>query len=198
MIVFINNNNSEPFKKLRKLYQKANTANQQNIEAISISSFSKLSDKVNARYVNLKYVDNDKFIFFTNYESPKSMEFNSHPQITALIYWSSINAQIRINASIKKTSSNFNKKYFQKRDKSKNALAISSKQSSLISSYEEVLKNYKRSMEFDDLNKCPEYWGGYAFKPNYFEFWQGHDSRLNKRQFFKLKESKWIKGCLQP
>ncbi len=130
MTVFINNNSLKPFKKFRKLYQNAYNENQKNIEAISISSFSKLSGMVNARYVNLKFVDDDKFIFFSNYESPKSIEFNSHPQIAALIYWNSIHTQIRINASITKTSIDFNKEYFQKRDRRKNALAISSKQSS--------------------------------------------------------------------
>ena len=198
MIVFINNNSSKPFKKFRKLYQNAYNENQKNIEAISISSFSKLSGMVNARYVNLKFVDDDKFIFFTNYESPKSIEFNSHPQIAALIYWNSIHAQIRISASIMKTSVDFNKEYFQKRDRRKNALAISSKQSSLINSYEEVIKNFNNSLKFDDLNECPNYWGGYALKPNYFEFWEGHDSRLNKREFFKLKDGKWINGFLEP
>lgn len=198
MTVFINNNGLKPFKKFRKLYQNAYNENQKNIEAISISSFSKLSGMVNARYVNLKFVDDDKFIFFSNYESPKSIEFNSHPQIAALIYWNSIHTQIRINASITKTSIDFNKEYFQKRDRRKNALAISSKQSSLISSYEEVVKNFKNSLKFDDLNECPNYWGGYAFKPNYFEFWEGHDSRLNKREFFKLKDGKWINGFLEP
>ena len=198
MIEFINNNNSKPFKKIRELYNEASSANQPNIEAISISSFSKLSDTVNARYVNLKYIDNDKFIFFTNYESPKSIEFSSHPQITALIFWSSINVQIRVNALIKKTSSSFNKEYFKKRDINKNALAISSNQSSVVNSYNKVIKNYERSLKYNDLKECPNYWGGYAFKPYYFEFWEGHNSRLNVRQFFSLNNNQWKSGYLEP
>ena len=72
-------------------YDESLKANQQNIEAISISSYSDKNKEVNARYVNLKFVDDKKFIFFSNYLSPKSKEFNNHNQITALIYWNSIN-----------------------------------------------------------------------------------------------------------
>ena len=67
---------------------------QKNIEAISISSYSS-KQEVNSRYVNLKFVNNNEFIFFSNYKSPKSIEFDSHKQITALIYWCNTNTQIR-------------------------------------------------------------------------------------------------------
>ena len=97
---------------LRKLYCKAINANQKNIEAISISSYDKREDLVDSRFVNLKFIDNEDFIFFTNYNSPKSNQFNSHHQISAVIYWANIDCQIRIKAHIKKTTLKFNNNYF--------------------------------------------------------------------------------------
>ena len=91
MIEFKNLSNETPYLILKEKYDESLKANQQNIEAISISSYSDESKEVNARYVNLKFVDDKKFIFFSNYLSPKSKEFNNHNQITALIYWNSIN-----------------------------------------------------------------------------------------------------------
>ena len=44
----------------------------------------------------------------------------------------------------------------------------------------------------------PDYWGGFKFKPYYFEFWEGHKSRLNKREIFKLDNNDWTKYFLQP
>ena len=41
----------------------------------------------NLRFVNLKFIDNDKFIFFTNYNSPKSLAFETHNQISGLFFW---------------------------------------------------------------------------------------------------------------
>ena len=67
------------------------------------------------------------------------------------MYWPSINIQIRIKAKIKKTSNEYNQKYFFDRSEKKNALAISSNQSKPIESYSQVKENYKQSLENDDL-----------------------------------------------
>ena len=173
-------------------------AKQKNIEAICISSYSSENKEVNARYVNLKIIDGNEFIFFSNYNSPKSIDFNSHNQITALIYWNNINVQIRMKAHIKRTSREFNQAYFAGRDVEKNALAISSEQSSIIDSYKAVQENYEVSLSKSDLSVCPDYWGGYSFTPYYFEFWEGHDQRLNKRETYESKNGKWIHCFLQP
>ena len=50
----------------------------------------------------------------------------------------------------------------------------------------------------NDLTICPEYWGGFLFKPYYFEFWKGHESRINKREIYKNENNKWIKSFLSP
>ncbi len=197
MIEFKNLSNETPYLILKEKYDESLKANQQNIEAISISSYSDESKEVNARYVNLKFVDDKKFIFFSNYLSPKSKEFNNHNQITALIYWNSINIQIRIKAFIEKTSKDFNQSYFAKRDKQKNALAICSEQSLPIASYKLLQSKYEESLKNNNLEECPDYWGGYSFVPFYFEFWEGHESRINKREAYELQSGKWIKSFLQ-
>lgn len=189
---------SKPYVKFEELYKIALAAKQNNVEAINISSYSKLLNEVNSRYVNLKFITNKEFIFFSNYDSPKSIEFSEHNQITASIYWNKINIQIRMKAIIKKTDANFNNAYFRNRSTDKNALAISSSQSEQIESYENILSNYQRSLKFDDLKICPKYWGGYSFKPYYFEFWEGHESRINKRESFTLKDNQWSSCFLQP
>ena len=102
-----------------------------------------------------------------------------------------------MKAYIEKTSKEFNSAYFVKRDKKKNALAISSKQSSPIDSYETLQKNYELALQKNNLSECPDYWGGYAFEPFYFEFWEGHDSRLNRRETYELQNDEWIHGFLQ-
>ena len=198
MIQFNNLNQETPYLLIRAKYDEAINAGQKNIEAISISSYNKEISEVDSRYVNLKFINRNEFIFFTNYDSPKASAFNSHNQIAALLYWSSINVQIRIKAEIKKTSTEFNKKYFYDRTDKKNALAISSNQSKQIDSYSHVKENYNRSLINDDLKKCPEYWGGYSFTPYYFEFWEGKDSRINKREVFDMTDGAWKHSFLQP
>ena len=198
MIDFIDIPNSDPYIKFKKKYDQALIQNQKNIEAVSIATYNKEKNEVDSRYVNLKFITNDEFIFFSNYNSPKASSFNSHNQIAALFFWSSINVQIRMKAKIKKTSNDYNKKYFFNRSEEKNALAISSNQSKPINSYNQVKENYNKSLSNDNLKKCPEYWGGFSFTPYYFEFWEGHESRLNKREIFEKIDGVWKHSFLQP
>ena len=198
MIKFNNLSKDKPYKIFKELYEESLKANQRNIEAICIASYATKNKEVNARFVNLKFINNKEFIFFSNYNSPKSRDFNSHDQITALIYWNSINVQIRMKAKIYKTDSNFNQEYFTNRDQKKNALAISSDQSMEISSYKDVQERYNQTLNKEDLMKCPNYWGGFAFLPFYFEFWTGHESRINKREVFDKIDGVWKHSFIQP
>lgn len=198
MIKFINLNQEIPYLLFKEKYDEALNKGQKVIEGISISSFNKEINEVDSRYVNLKFITNKEFIFFSNYNSPKALSFNSHNQIAALLYWPSINVQIRMKAKIKKTSNEYNQKYFCDRSEEKNALAISSNQSNLIDSFDVVKKNYTRSLENDDLDKCPDYWGGYSFTPYEIEFWEGNEHRLNKRDLYKKDNSTWNHYILEP
>jgi len=198
MIQFNNLNQEIPYLLLKEKYDEAVDAGQKGIEAISISSYNKEISQVDSRYVNLKFILNDEFIFFSNYDSPKASAFKSHSQISALVYWPSINVQIRMKAKIKRKTSEYNQNYFFDRSEVKNALAISSNQSKPIDSYNQVKENYSKSLENDDLKKCPEFWGGYSFTPYYFEFWEGHESRLNKREVYEKSDDSWKHFILQP
>ena len=151
MIHFLNNSSEKPFSVFRKKYANALSARQDIIEAIAISSYSNEKNEVDSRFVNLKVVDGKDFIFFSNYLSPKAMQFQDHKQISALIHWSSTNTQIRMKANIKKTSISYNNNYFASRSEKKNALAISSSQSNFIKSYSEVEKNYIAALNSDNF-----------------------------------------------
>lgn len=198
MIIFNNKNNEKPYQKFFNFYDQALKNHQKNPEVISISSYSPKFSEVSCRYVNLKYINDDEWIFFSNYRSKKSEDFNAHPQIAVTIFWDAINIQIRLKAIIKKTETEISDIHFLDRSKQKNALAISSNQSSLISSYNKVIERYENQLNKKNNNQRPKHWGGYSFKPYYFEFWEGHDSRVNKRTVFAHEKSSWRKFTLQP
>ena len=81
----------------------------------------------------------------------------------------------------------------------KNALSISSSQSKVISSYNAVEDLYNKTLsQINNQTKRPDYWGGFTFIPYYFEFWQGHENRLNKRHVFEQQDSEWVERFLQP
>ena len=83
--------------------------------------------------------------------------------------------------------------------KEKNALAHSSDQSSPIDSYDDVVQKYEIAINDKDLiSSRPDNWGGFAFKPYYFEFWEGNKYRLNKREVHQKINEDWIKSFIQP
>ena len=198
MIKFNNLNQEIPYKLFKNKYDEALQADQKNIEAIAISSYDTDIKELDSRYVNLKFITNDKFIFFSNYNSPKGHAFNSHCHIAALVYWQSINVQIRIKAKIKRTTDEFNQNYFSSRSEEKNALAISSNQSKTIDSFDTVQENFNKSLRDDDLKECPKYWGGYSFTPYEVEFWEGDEFRLNKRNLYRKDNATWNHFILEP
>ena len=198
MILFINASNEKPYREFKKKYEEAMSKGQPYIEAISISSYCRKKKEVDSRFVNLKFLDKDEFIFFSNYESPKASQFELHDQISALIHWSKTNTQVRMKAKIKKISTEYSESYFINRAPEKNALSISSDQSKKIKSYNQVISNYKKALASKNLKKCPDYWGGFSFVPYYFEFWEGNESRINKRRVYEKKANKWSTFFLEP
>ncbi|MDA9340981.1 pyridoxamine 5'-phosphate oxidase family protein [Gammaproteobacteria bacterium] len=199
MIELLNLPSEAPYKKLEALYNQALKHNQRGVEAISISSYDSLSGEVESRFVNLKYIQGNEWIFFSNYSSPKASQFASHDQISVLIHWPALNTQIRLKAKIQKTSSKFSDLHFKNRSKEKNALAISSAQSQPVTSFDAVKERFQSTLaSMTSDQERPEYWGGYSFTPYYFEFWEGHENRLNKRQVFSIQEGSWIAQLLQP
>ena len=199
MIKFLNPSTEKPYIHFQSLYQDAQENGQKGIEAISVSSYNQAKKEVEARYVNLKYIAKNEWIFFSNYLSPKANQFEYHDQVSVLIYWASINTQIRMKARIFKTSPEFSDEHFNRRTNEKNALAISSSQSKIINSFDEVKKNFHNTLEtITPETQRPVFWGGYSFIPYYFEFWQGHENRLNKRHVFEQQDNEWVEYLLQP
>lgn len=198
MIEILDIPKNEPYSVFENHYKNALALGQKSIEAIAISSFSEDSNEVESRFVNLKYILNDEWIFFSNYESIKAENFKSHDQISALFYWNKTDVQIRLKAKINKTSEIFSDKHFKQRSNKKNALAISSSQSKKIESYENVKEKYDDQLSNKSNIKRPSYWGGYSFYPYYFEFWEGDKSRVNKRTIYQQLDIGWKKFFLQP
>ena len=63
MIIIRNRNKAKPYKIFENYLKKALNSKQDSIEAMALSSFNKLTNEVESRYVNLKYIDSSDFIF---------------------------------------------------------------------------------------------------------------------------------------
>ena len=153
------------------------------------------------RAVLLKRFGLDGFVFFSNYHSEKGMSIEKNNKVSLLFFWPSLERQIIIKGSVKKTSIELSDEYFLKRPFKSQISAIISKQSQIIDSYEKLkddmnilVKKYKNKSP-----KRPKNWGGYIVKPFEFEFWQGRPDRLHQRVLFSFdKTEKWKFNILSP
>jgi pyridoxamine 5'-phosphate oxidase len=72
-----------------------------------------------------------------------------------------------------------------------------SRQSQPIESRDELDKRLEEFSLAESIER-PKHWGGYAIKPNLFEFWQGRPNRLHDRIQYTIKDNKWSFKRLQP
>ena len=116
-----------------------------------------------------------------------------------MFFWESLFRQIRIEGVASKVSREETELYFNSRPYESRIGAIASNQSSMLDSRNTLEKKYSELQEmYPDNPSCPENWGGFILKPEYFEFWQGRQSRLHDRVIYKLKEKVWEIGRLYP
>ena len=189
-----------PIEQFAKWFQEAMDSQILEPNAFTLATANK-EGKPSARTLLLKGFDKEGFVFFTNYESRKAEDLLQNPKAAMLFTWLDLQRQIRIEGDIEKVSQEESEEYFQSRPRGSQIGAWSSPQSQSIES-REVLESNQKMMEekFSGLEKLPvpPFWGGYRVRPNWFEFWQGRESRLHVRIVYARQNGNWEIGRLAP
>lgn len=153
--------------------------------AMQLATVSK-NGMPSVRTVLLKDIIDTSFVFYTNYESRKSNEINETAKGAICFYWKSLNRQVRLTGSINKVLDQVSDKYYQSRSRGSRIGAWASKQSRELESREVLMEKVKLlESKYDEDIPRPTFWGGFALKPDEFEFWEDGDFRLHDR--FVLK-----------
>ncbi len=167
--------------------------------AMNIATVS-AEGKPSARIVLLKGVENNGFIFFTNYESKKGKDLATNPFACLTFHWAELERQVRIEGKIEKIANEQSEQYFNSRPVGSRIGAHASPQSQVIES-REWLENRVNELTATYANKTvkrPENWGGYILYPSLIEFWQGRASRLHDRILYTRVSSQWQINRLAP
>ena len=136
-----------------------------------------------ARIVLVRTVDESGLVFFTNYESTKSRQFDAVPAASAVFSWLDLHRQVRLRATVQRVSDAESDAYFASRPRASQLGAWASPQSDEIAD-RTVLE--ERVIAFDErfadrTVPRPPHWGGWRLVPFEWEFWQGRPSRLHDR-----------------
>ncbi|MFN2532777.1 MAG: pyridoxamine 5'-phosphate oxidase [Pyrinomonadaceae bacterium] len=169
-------------------------------EAMTVAT-STPAAKPSARMVLLKQVDENGFVFFTNYRSAKARELDSNPQAALVFYWPQLERQVRAEGRVARISSEESADYFRTRPRESQIGAWASPQSDVIAG-REVLEQRAAEVEqiyCDREIDCPDYWGGYRVIPDRIEFWKGRVGRLHDRILYqRSKDGVWTISRLAP
>lgn len=154
-----------------------------------------------SRTLLLKGLEEDGFIFYTNYTSDKAKEIEENPNISLCFLWKKVQRQVRIMGPALKISKEQSEAYFHSRPKGSQIGAWVSPQSQVIENKEVMEKRKAEIVEkYKDVEvvPLPDFWGGYKLKPTQIEFWQGRPDRLHDRLRYTLVDGAWKIERLAP
>lgn len=157
--------------------------------------------KPSTRTVLLKDLHDDKFIFYSNYESRKGRQLAQNPAISLSFVWQQLERQVHIEGTAEKVPPDESDQYFKKRPYKSRIGARISPQSQPIGSRMQLIRAFIREAArwIGKEVERPAHWGGYAVIPERIEFWQGRPNRLHDRIVYTLQpDGHWKKERLAP
>jgi pyridoxamine 5'-phosphate oxidase len=153
-----------------------------------------------SRVVLLKGIENNKLVFFTNYNSHKAKQIQQTPYVSLNFHWPEMARQVRVKGTIQKIESQRSDNYFITRPLTSQVNALLSQQSSVLATraqLEQQIKEYIVENAGRPLLR-PAHWGGYEVEPTDWEFWQGRDNRCHDRLHYYQAHDAWLIERLSP
>ena len=191
--------NPDPIQQFSSWFEEAKSSISGEPNAMILSTVN-TNNRPSSRVVLLKDFNSEGFVFFSNYKSRKGKELCENPFASILFFWGELERQIRIEGSVKKLGEKDSSEYFAVRPRKSQIGALASIQSSVLNCRTELEAKFnqiEQDFEGKEIPR-PEHWGGYVVIPEYFEFWQGRQSRLHDRISYSKVQETWAISRLSP
>ena len=190
----------EPFTIFRRWLEEARETEINDPDAIALATVDK-EGLPNVRMVLLRIIEDDAFVFFTNYGSKKAREAFLTNKVAFNIHWKSLRRQIRVRGHVEKEDGIIADKYFSEREVGSQTAAWASKQSETLTDRQELIERWQSyKNQFEQNVGRPDFWGGIRIKPIQIEFWADGQYRLHDRFLWErgLGEKFWNVRRLYP
>ena len=177
----------DPFELARSWLKEAQAVEPNDPNDIALSTVD-ASGMPNARMVLLKEIEDEAFVFYTNYESAKAQELDQSGKAAFVMHWKSLRRQIRARGVITREDGPQADAYFKSRSLKSRLGAWTSNQSRPLDSRASLLAEVAKVTTRKGLNPDrPPFWGGFRLTPVEIEFWADGEFRLQDR--FKWSRS---------
>jgi pyridoxamine 5'-phosphate oxidase len=189
----------DPIVQFGRWYQAAQAAGLVEPTAMALATASK-DGAPSVRMVLLKGYDEQGFVFYTNYQSPKARDLLANPRAALLFWWGALERQVRITGDVTRVTEAESDAYFASRPLGSRIGAIASRQSAILASREDLERTVKElaAKYGDDKVPRPRHWGGFRIAPTTIEFWQGQPNRLHDRLRYTKVGPSWKIERLSP
>ena len=190
----------EPFTIFRRWLEEARKTEVNDPDAIALATVDK-EGLPNVRMVLLRIIEEDAFVFFTNYGSKKAQEAFLTNKVAFNLHWKSLRRQIRVRGHVEKEDGMIADKYFSEREFGSQTAAWASKQSETLTDRQELIERWQSyKNQFEKNVERPDFWGGMRIKPIQIEFWADGQYRLHDRFLWERErgEKSWSVRRLYP
>ncbi|MEL6467014.1 MAG: pyridoxamine 5'-phosphate oxidase [Pseudomonadota bacterium] len=171
----------DPFEIVRAWMSEAGETEPNDPNAIALSTVD-ADGMPNARMVLLKEVEDDAFVFYTNYTSAKAAELDQGGKAAFVMHWKSLRRQIRVRGTVEKEDGLQADAYYASRSLKSRLGAWASDQSAPLDSRATLLAQVAKATAREGPNPSrPPFWGGYRITPVEIEFWADGAFRLHDR-----------------
>lgn len=189
-----------PFEIARRWLSEADSSEINDPNAIALSTVDS-EGMPNVRMVLLKDIEDDAFVFYTNYESRKGQEILGAGKAAFVMHWKSLHRQIRVRGTVTKEDGQKADDYYASRSLKSRLGAWASRQSQPLGSRGELMAEVaKLTAKLGTHPPRPPFWGGFRIAPTEIEFWADGAFRLHDRfrWEFAADKKEWKISRLNP
>jgi pyridoxamine 5'-phosphate oxidase len=153
-----------------------------------------------ARFVDLKEVTPEGFVFCTQFDSRKGKALEANPHIALTFWWDHIERQVRISGKAERVATSDADRFFASRRRDAQLASWASDQSAPLDDpalLEQRLRAVTERFDGAPIPR-PDSWGGYLVIADRIEFLTFKANRMHERSLFHRDAGGWRQQWLQP